>query len=156
VKELEKKSSTVKSVENANNISENSKTIVIPSLYKYKKLNAKAEENLRRNEFLRRRELGLEPIPPLHQSTLAIFDPERVQPVREEVNGKIVLKFRYIVYAPPMYEYDKGEHEVTVDTKTSAQIDEYLSNGITMLEIKVSCRRNDVRYKIEPLDKPSL
>jgi hypothetical protein len=119
--------------------------------YETKELSAKAKQILKRNEELRRKEWGLEPIPPLRNSTLAIFNAEMIEPVKQEVNGKMVQMFKYIIAAPSMYPDDTGEYELTVDAKTSEDIDAYLRKGLTMLEISTSRKGKDTRYRIQPL-----
>jgi hypothetical protein len=119
--------------------------------YENKELSVKAKQILKRNKELRRKEWGLEPIPPLRNSTLAIFNAEMIEPVKQEVNGKMMQMFKYIVATPPMYPDDTGEYELTVDAKTSEDIDAYLSQGLTMLDLKISHRGKDTRYKILPL-----
>jgi hypothetical protein len=83
-------------------------------------LSAKAHQNLQRNQFLRRLEWGLEPIPLLEYSTYAYFDAERIEPIREkkEVDGKSVLKFKFkyiISQSEPPWEI--GVRELIVDSK---------------------------------------
>ena len=111
-------------------------------------ISAKTQENLARNEVLQRRELGLEPIPPLTVSTVATFNAERIEQVREEIDGKWVWRFKYIIGTPELYDGD--EFEITVDAKTSANIDVYLRKGIDTLQV-ITTSRKDIQYRIEPL-----
>ena len=122
-----------------------------------KVLSAKALKNLKKNEFLRRLEWGLEDIPPLEHSIQgAIFDAERIMPEREEkeVGGNKVLKFKFTyivgdVNTPPwMNELFK----LTVDSRISAKIDAYLSEGTNVLDIQISRTPKGVRYKISPCE----
>ena len=80
--------------------------------YENKELSVKAKQILKRNKELRRKEWGLEPIPPLRNSTLAIFNAEMIEPVKQEVNGKMVQMFKYIITAPSMYPDDTGEYRI--------------------------------------------
>jgi hypothetical protein len=122
---------------------------------KDKGLSAKALKNLKQNEFLRRIELGLEPIPTLEHSGYVVFDAELIEPVSEDkkIDGKTILEFRfkYIVgvQAPP---WELGLRELIVDTKTSAKIDAYLSEGTNVLDIKILRTPKGVRYKIQPFE----
>jgi hypothetical protein len=122
-----------------------------------KGLSAKALKNLKRNEFLRRLECGLEDIPTLEHSIQgAIFDAERIMPERneKEVNGNKVLKFKFTyivgdVNTPPwMNELFK----LTVDSRMSAKIDEYLSEGTNVLDIQILRTPKGIRYKISPCE----
>lgn len=118
-------------------------------------LSAKALENLKRNEYLRRLEWGLEDIPTLeHTIEGAIFDAERIMPERDEkeVDGNKVLnfKFTYIVsdlYSPSCMD---GLFKLTVDSRTSAKIDAYLNEGTNVLEIQISRTSKGIRYRIRP------
>jgi hypothetical protein len=121
-----------------------------------KGLSAKALKNLKRNEYLRRFELGLEPIPLLEYSGYAVFDAELIEPVRvnEQVDGNNVLKFKFtytISYglAPP---WEIGLYKLTVDSKTSAKIDAYLSEGTNVLDIEILRTPKGIRYKIQPFE----
>ncbi|MFL6421996.1 MAG: hypothetical protein ACJ71R_00210 [Nitrososphaeraceae archaeon] len=122
---------------------------------KDKGLSAKALKNLKRNEFFRKFECGLEEIPPLEHSIQgAIFDAERIEPKieKEQVDGNNVLKFKftYIIsygLAPP---WEIGLHKLTVDSKTSAKIDAYLSEGTNVLDVQILRTPKGIRYKIEP------
>lgn len=122
------------------------------------KLTAKASQNLQTNEFFRRLEWGrLEDIPLLEHSLQgAIFDAERIISEREqeEVDGKKVLKFKftYIItngQAPP---WDNSLFKLTVDSKTSAKIDAYLSEGTNVLDIQILRTPKGIRYKFSPCD----
>jgi hypothetical protein len=114
-------------------------------------LSAKALKNLKRNELFRRIELGLMPIPPLKRSTVAVvLDPERIEPVACKVDGKNVIRLRYIVTVSPEHKYDTGERAVIADARTSEAIDAYLRENINIVDIRVSCRGKDIIYKIEP------
>jgi hypothetical protein len=122
-----------------------------------KGVSAKALKNLERNEFFRRFEWGLEEIPALEYSTqAAIFDVERIEPEteNEQVDGKNVLKFKftYIIrdgLAPP---WVIGLHKLTVDSKISAKIDAYLSEGTNVLDVQILRTPKGIRYKIEPFE----
>jgi hypothetical protein len=122
------------------------------------KLTAKARQNLQTNEFLRRLEWGrLKDIPLLEHSIQgAIFDSERIVSEREkeEVDGNKVLKFKFIYIitngqAPP---WDNDLFKLTVDSKISAKIDAYLSEGINVLDIQILRTPKGIRYRIEPFE----
>lgn len=91
---------------------------------------------------------GLERIHPLTVSALAEFDAEKIEPVQEQVDGKWVQKFKYIVSTPTMYEGDTGKYEVTVDAKTSEYIDAYLSDGRNTFNIETSGSGKDIQYRV--------
>lgn len=118
-----------------------------------KGLSAKALKNLKRNEYLRRFELGLEPIPLLEYSGYAVFDAELIEPVSDEkkIDGKTILEFRFkyivTVQAPP---WEIRLRELTVDSKTSAKIDAYVSEGTNVLDVQILRTPKGIRYKIKP------
>jgi hypothetical protein len=122
---------------------------------KYKGLSAKACQNLRENEFLRRLEWRLEEIPPLEHSIQgAIFDAEKIMQEREknEVKGKKVLKFKftYIITNGHASPWENDLFKLAVDSKTSAKIDAYLNEGINVLDIEVLRTPKGIRYKFNP------
>jgi hypothetical protein len=115
----------------------------------------KARQNLERNEFLRRLEFGLEPIPPLNYSTYAYFDAERIEAVTkvEEVDGNRVLKFNFkYTVGVDRPDPEIGVRLLTVDAKISAKIDLYLYEGINVLNIKIIHTGKGTKYKIEPFE----
>jgi hypothetical protein len=75
--------------------------------------------------------------------------------VREEKkkDGKRILEFRFkyivTVQAPP---WELGLRELTVDSKTSAKIDAYLSEGTNVLDIQILRTPKGIRYKIQPFE----
>jgi hypothetical protein len=122
------------------------------------KLTAKARQNLQTNEFFRRLEWGrLEDIPLLEDSLQgAIFDAERIVSEREkeEVDGKKVLKFKftYIITKGHASPWENDLFKLTVDSKTSAKIDAYLSEGINALDIQILRTSKGIRYKFSPYE----
>jgi hypothetical protein len=116
-------------------------------------LSAKAHETLKRNEYLRKLECGLEHIPEIkHRIDAAIFDPERIIPerVEEEINGTMIVKFKFIyiimdAFAAP---WENALFKIIVDSKTSAKIDAYLNEGKNVLGIEILRTPKGIKYKI--------
>jgi hypothetical protein len=62
-------------------------------------LSRHARKNLQRNYLLRTVRFGIRPIPRLeHSNPTVVLDPELIEPVEHEVNGKKVILLRYIVF----------------------------------------------------------
>jgi hypothetical protein len=124
---------------------------------KDKGLSPKALENLKRNDFFRKFEWGIEEIPYLEHSIQgAIFDAERIDPEieKKQADGRNVLKckFTYIItdgLAPP---WEIGLYKITVDAKASSKIDGYLSRGINVLDIRILRSPKAIRYHIKPYE----
>jgi hypothetical protein len=95
---------------------------------------------------------------PLLEDSLqgAIFDAERIVSEREkeEVDGKKLLKFKftYIITKGHASPWENDLFKLTVDSKTSAKIDVYLSEGINSLDIQILRTPKGIRYKFSPYE----
>jgi hypothetical protein len=64
-----------------------------------KEISQKAKENLRRNEELRRKSSRFQTVQP-GEKFLGLFDPQKMEPVEQEFDGKKVQRFQYTVKDP--------------------------------------------------------
>jgi hypothetical protein len=112
---------------------------------KRKELSEKAKENLRRNEELRRKTSKfLTPQP--GEKFIGLFDPEKIQPVEKEFDGKKVQRFQYTVKDP-----NTGQEKYwPVSKTTSEQIDAYLSEGHSLLKVQRIGTGKETHYNIMP------
>src|ERR671931_2802638 len=96
-----------------------------------RELSEKAKENLRRNEELRRNAspfLSMQP----GEKFLGLFNPEKMEPVENEYDGKIVQRFQYTVMDP-----NTGQEKYwSVGKRVSELIDAMLSEGHNSLKIQ--------------------
>jgi hypothetical protein len=77
---------------------------------------------------------------------LGLFDPERIEPVEQEFDGKKVQRFQYTVKDP-----NTGQEKYWVVSKrTSEQVDAFLGEGHNLLKIQRLGSGNDTRYNIFP------
>jgi hypothetical protein len=110
-----------------------------------KELSEKAQENLRRNEELRRKS-SIFLNPQAGEKFLGLFDPEKMEPVEKEFDGKYVQRFQYTVKDP-----NTGQEKYwTVSKRTSEQIDAFLSEGHNSLKIQRFGLGKETRYHIMP------
>jgi hypothetical protein len=75
------------------------------------------------------------------------FNPEKIEQVEAEFNGKKSMRFRYTVI-----EEGKGTHEkyLEVGKRTSEEIDSFLVEGTTRLKVQRFGSGTDTRYHIIP------
>jgi hypothetical protein len=110
-----------------------------------RELSEKAKENLRRNEELRRNAspfLSMQP----GEKFLGLFNPEKMEPVENEYDGKIVQRFQYTVMDP-----NTGQEKYwSVGKRVSELIDAMLSEGHNLLKIQRLGTGKDTRYNIFP------
>ena len=66
---------------------------------KAKELTDKAKENLRRNEELRRKTSKFQSVQP-GEKFVGLFNPEKMEPVEQEFDGKKVQRFQYTIQDP--------------------------------------------------------
>lgn len=112
---------------------------------KRRELSEKAKENLRRNEELRRKASKFLTPQPGEKFT-GLFDPEKIQPVEKEFDGKKVQRFQYTVKDP-----NTGQEKYwPVSKTTSEQIDAYLSEGHSLLKIQRIGTGKETHYNIMP------
>ena len=108
-------------------------------------LSPKAKEVLQRNAELRQRDSKFIKIGPGEKKVL-IFNPEKIEQVEAEFNGKKSMRFRYTVI-----EEDNGSNEekyLEVGKRTSEDIDSFLLEGITKLKVQRFGSGTDTRYHI--------
>lgn len=112
---------------------------------KRKELSEKAKENLRRNEELRRNTANFLILQP-GEKFVGLFDPEKMEPVENEYDGKKVERILYLVKDPNTGQ----ERPWPVSKRTSEQIDVFLSEGHNLLKIQRLGSGKDTRYNIFP------
>lgn len=106
-------------------------------------LSPKAKEVLQRNAELRQRDNKFVKIGPGEKRVIT-FNPEKVEPVEAEFNGKKSMRFRYIV----IEEDDSNEKYLEVGKRTSEDIDSFLKEGATKLKVQRFGSGMDTRYHI--------
>jgi hypothetical protein len=109
-------------------------------------LTEQARENLQRNAELREKDdsrfLTIQP----NQKIVSQFDPEKIEPIESEFDGKKVRRFQYWVTDP-----NSGLEKIwPVSKRTSEQIDAFLIEGHTLLKIQRIGSGKDTRYHIMP------
>jgi hypothetical protein len=108
-------------------------------------LTEKAKENLRRNEELRRKSSKFQSVQP-GEKIVGLFNPEKMEPVEQEFDGKKVQRFQYTIQDP-----NTGQEKYWIVSKrTSEQIDAFLMEGYNVLKIQRLGSGNDTRYNIFP------
>jgi hypothetical protein len=110
-------------------------------------LTEKAKENLRRNEESRKKEskyLRLEP----GERAVRHFDPEKMEPVEVEFDGKKSTRYQYIVTDPN--EPEQPEKYFTLSKRNSAQVDILLSEGHSIIKIHRTGAGKDTQYMFTP------
>jgi hypothetical protein len=108
-------------------------------------LTEKAKENLRRNEELRRKSSKFQSVQP-GEKIVGLFNPEKMEPVEQEFDGKKVQRFQYTIQDP-----NTGQEKYWIVSKrTSEQIDAFLMEGHNVLKIQRLGSGNDTRYNIFP------
>lgn len=108
-------------------------------------LSPKAKEVLRRNAELRQRDSKFIKIEPGQKKTLK-FNPEKIEQVEAEFNGKKSIRYRYTVTDPS--DNSNQEKYLEVGKRTSEDIDAYLSEGTTLLKIQRFGLGKDTRYHV--------
>jgi hypothetical protein len=110
-------------------------------------LSPKARENLKRNAELREKDnkfIKLEP----NEKRVLEFNPEKIEQVEAEFNGKKSQRYRYVVTDPN--SGSKQEKWLEVGKRTSEDIDGYLREGHTLLKIQRFGLGKDTRYHVTP------
>ena len=108
-------------------------------------LSPKAEEVLQRNAELRQKDNKFIKIEP-GQKKILKFNPEKIEEVEAEFNGKKSMRFRYTVI-------DEGsgnnqEKYLEVGKRTSEDIDSFLAEGATKLKVQRFGAGTDTRYHV--------
>jgi hypothetical protein len=110
-----------------------------------KELSQKAKENLKRNSDVREKGNKFIKIQPSENKVLE-FDPEKIEPVEKEFNGKKIQRYRYTVTDPN--DTTNQEKYLEVGKRISQDIDEFLNEGNTSLKIQRSGLGIDTRYRV--------
>jgi hypothetical protein len=110
-------------------------------------LSPKAKENLQRNAELRQKDNKFVKLQP-NEKKVYQFDPEKIEQVEAEFNGKKSQRYRYTVI-DPNDSSNQGRY-LEVGKQTSEDIDAYLSEGKTLLKIQRFGLGKDTRYHVTP------
>jgi hypothetical protein len=108
-------------------------------------LSPKAKEVLQRNAELRQRDNKFIKVSPGEKKVLA-FNPEKIEQVEAEFNGKKSMRFRYTVLEEGSNNHD--EKYLEVGKRTSEDIDSFLTEGATKLKVQRFGSGTDTRYHI--------
>jgi len=109
-------------------------------------LTEKAKENLQRNAESRKKDSNYVKLEPGEKITLH-FDPEKIEPVEVEFEGKKTIRYQYTVTDPN--EPEKSKY-FTGSKRNSALIDTYLTEGQSILKIHRIGAGKDTQYAITP------
>jgi hypothetical protein len=108
----------------------------------------KAKENLRRNEESRRKDSKYVKLQS-GQKMVLHFDPEKMEPVEVEFDGKKSTRYQYVVTDPN--DPEQQEKYFTVGKRNSAVIDAYLAESKSILKIhRIGAGVKDTQYLITP------
>jgi hypothetical protein len=108
-------------------------------------LSPKAKENLQKNAQLRQQDNKFVKLQPSEKKVYQ-FDPEKIEQVEAEFNGKKSQRYRYTVTDPS--DSSNQEKYLEVGKRTSEDIDAYLSEGKTLLKIQRFGLGKDTRYHV--------
>jgi hypothetical protein len=106
-------------------------------------LSPKAKEVLQRNAELRQKDNKFIKIEP-GQKKLLKFNPEKIEQVEAEFNGKKSMRFRYTV----IEEGTDQEKYLEVGKRTSEDIDSFLGEGASRLKVQRFGAGIDTRYHV--------
>jgi hypothetical protein len=106
-------------------------------------LSPKAKEILQRNAELRQKDNKFIKIEP-GQKKILKFNPEKIEQVEAEFNGKKSMRFRYTV----IEEGADQEKYLGVGKRTSEDIDAFLVQGVTRLRVQRFGAGTDTRYHV--------
>ena len=106
-------------------------------------LSPKAKEVLQRNAELRQKDSKFIKIEPGEKKVLQ-FNPEKVEQVEAEFNGKKSMRFRYTV----IEEGISQEKYLEVGKRTSEDVDSFLLEGVSKLKVQRFGSGTDTRYHI--------
>ena len=113
-------------------------------------ISAKAKDNLQKNAEVIRRDSKFVKMQDGEKRTFQ-FNPEKIEQVESEFNGKKSIRFRYIVKEEGA---DIAQY-FEVSKRTSEDIDNFLTEGLTKLRIHRWDSRTDTSYLIMPVWIPS-
>ena len=113
---------------------------------KMEELTQKAKDNLRKNAELRQKDSKFVKIQAGEKRILQ-FNPEKIDPIETDFNGKKSQRYRYTVTDP-----NNGSQEkyLEVGKQTSEVIDTYLIEGHNLLKIQRFGSGMDTRYHVTP------
>ena len=106
-------------------------------------LSPKAKEILQRNAELRQRDNKFIKVEPGEKKVLT-FNPEKIDQVEAEFNGKKSMRFRYTV----IEEGSSQEKYLEVVKRTSEDIDSFLMEEVTKLKVQRFGSGTDTRYHV--------
>jgi hypothetical protein len=109
-------------------------------------LSPKAKENLQKNAELRQKDNKFIKLQPSEKRVLQ-FNPEKIEQVEAEFNGKKTMRYRYTVTEP---DNKSQEKYLEVGKQTSEEIDSHLSEGHMLLKIQRFGLGKDTRYHVIP------
>jgi hypothetical protein len=109
-------------------------------------LTEKAKENLERIAESRKKDSKFVRLEPGEKTTLH-FDPEKIEPVDVEFEGKKSIRYQYTI--SDTNEPEKSKY-FTVSKRNSALIDTYLAEGRSILKIHRIGAGKDTQYAITP------
>lgn len=107
-------------------------------------LSPKAKENLQRNAELRQKDSKFIKI---QGQNILKFDPEKIEPIEANFNGKKTQRYRYTVTDP---NNPGKEKYFEVGKQTSEVIDSYLIEGHNLLKVQRFGSGVDTRYHVTP------
>jgi hypothetical protein len=107
-------------------------------------LSPKAKEILQRNAELRQKDSKFIKIEP-GQKKILKFNPEKIEQVEAEFNGKKSMRFRYTVIEEGSTDQEKY---LEVGKRTSEDIDSFLGEGATRLKVQRFGSGTDTRYHV--------
>jgi hypothetical protein len=107
-------------------------------------LSPKAKEILQRNAELRQKDSKFIKIEP-GQKKILNFNPEKIEQVEAEFNGKKSMRFRYAVIEEGSTDQEKY---LEVGKRTSEDIDSFLGEGATRLKVQRFGSGTDTRYHV--------
>jgi hypothetical protein len=111
-------------------------------------LSPKAKENLQRNAELRQKDSKFIKLQPSERRTLK-FNPEKIDQVEAEFNGRKSIRYRYTVTEPNSSNSDQEKY-LEVGKQTSEDIDSNLREGTLQLKIQRFGLGKDTRYHVIP------
>jgi hypothetical protein len=109
-------------------------------------LSPKAKENLQKNAELRQKDNKFIKLQPSEKRILQ-FNPEKIEQVEAEFNGKKTTRYRYMVTEP---NNEGKEKYLEVGKQTSEEIDSHLGEGNVLLKIQRFGLGKDTRYHVVP------
>ena len=101
---------------------------------------------MQRNAELRQKDNKFVKLQPSEKKVYQ-FNPEKIEQVEAEFNGKKSQRYRYTVTDP---NNSNQEKYLDVGKRTSEDIDAYLSEGKTLLKIQRFGLGKDTRYHVTP------